>query len=63
MIMKKTGANLLGMMNSMNNTTASSTQIQKPKTRMKGPDINLDDLPEVKNDVQTNEDEVSDTEE
>jgi hypothetical protein len=55
MIMKKTGANLLGMMNNMpssNNTAA--TQIQKPKTRMKGPDINLDDLPEVKNDVQTN---------
>lgn len=63
MIMKKTGANLLGMMNSMNNTTASSTQIQKPKTRMKGPDINLDDLPEVKNDVRSNEDEVTDTEE
>jgi hypothetical protein len=55
MIMKKTGANLLGMMNNMN--SATSSQIQKPKTRMKGPDINLDDLPEVKNDVQSEQDE------
>ena len=54
MIMKKTGANLLGMMNNMTNSSASTTQIQKPKTRMKGPDINLDDLPEVKNDDKTN---------
>ena len=53
MIMKKTGANLLGMMNNMGASSASATQIQKPKTRMKGPDINLDDLPDVKNDVQT----------
>lgn len=63
MIMKKTGANLLGMMNNMNSSSSSSTQIQKPKTRMKGPDINLDDLPEVKTDVHSNEDDVNETEE
>ena len=42
MILKKTGANLLGMMNSMN----VPTQSQQPKKKMKGPNIDLNNLPE-----------------
>ena len=51
MILKKTGANLLNMVNSMNTnnnsfgTTNSNTQKQKRK--MKGPDINLQDIPDL----------------
>ena len=39
-IMKKTGANLMGMFNSTN----SATSAPKKKKKMKGPTINLDDL-------------------
>ena len=42
MILKKTGANLLGMMNSMN----VPKQNQQPKKKMKGPNIDLNNLPE-----------------
>jgi hypothetical protein len=42
MILKKTGANLLGMMNSMN----VPTQSQQPKKKMKGPNIDLNNIPE-----------------
>ena len=44
MIMKKTGANLLGMINNMN------TSIPPPvkRKKMSGPTINLDEIPEIK---------------
>ena len=44
MIMKKTGANLLGMINGMN--TSPSPAVAK-KRRMKGPTIDLDDIPDL----------------
>ena len=44
MIMKKTGANLLGMFNNMNIQTQPT---QEKKRKMKGPDINLDDIPDI----------------
>lgn len=46
MIMRSTGANLVGMMNSMN-ARPQPQQDPKPKRRMRGPDMNLDNLPEV----------------
>lgn len=46
MIMKKTGANLLGMMNRTMNKPDSSTP-DIPRKRMRSPSINLDDLPEL----------------
>jgi len=50
MIMKKTGANLMGMMNNM--TGSSSTNIpnsnnQQKKRKMKGPNIDLQDIPSL----------------
>ena len=42
MIMKKTGANLLGMVNSMNATPAQASAPTQRKRRMKGPNIDLD---------------------
>jgi hypothetical protein len=42
MILKKTGANLLGMMNSMNAPKA----VQQPKKKMRGPNIDINNLPE-----------------
>ena len=50
MIMKKTGANLMGMMSSMNmagnSTLASEPTGGQSRRKMKGPDIDLGDLPE-----------------
>ena len=45
MIMKNTGANLLGMINNMN--MASTSQPQQKKKKMSGPSINLDDIPQI----------------
>jgi hypothetical protein len=45
MIMKKTGSNLLGMINNMN--TASKPNVNVNKRKMKPPNINLDEIPEV----------------
>jgi hypothetical protein len=42
MIMKKTGANLMGMMNSM-----TAPKPVAKKTKMKGPNIDLNEIPEV----------------
>jgi hypothetical protein len=44
MMMKKTGANLMGMVNSMNIPKVSVTQ-QSQKRKMRGPNIDLDDIP------------------
>ena len=48
MIMKKTGANLLGMVNGMNAApTASNNTIPQRKRRMRGPNIKLGDIPDA----------------
>lgn len=44
MIMKKTGANILGMVNSMNAAPAQASTPAHRKRRMKGPNIDLPDL-------------------
>ena len=44
MIMKKTGANLMNMINGMN--TNPSTRPVERKRKMRGPNINIDDIPE-----------------
>ena len=44
MIMKKTGANLLGMINNMN---ISQAPPPAKKKKMGGPSINLDEIPEL----------------
>ena len=46
MIMKKTGSNLMGMINSMN-SNSSQNQPNLNKKKMKPPTINLDEIPEV----------------
>ena len=46
MIMKKTGSNLMGMINSMN-SNSSQNQPNLNKKKMKPPNINLDEIPEV----------------
>ena len=48
MIMKKTGSNLIGMINNMNSASSSQTQANNlNKKKMKPPNINLDEIPEV----------------
>lgn len=50
MIMKKTGANLMGMINNMNTTTSQptvSTSSNQRKRRMRGPNIDLGDIPDI----------------
>lgn len=42
MVMRNTGSNLLGMLNNMTNSTPS-----QPKRKMRGPDINLNDIPDL----------------
>ena len=46
MIMKRTGSNLMGMINSMN-SNSSQNQPNLNKKKMKPPTINLDEIPEV----------------
>jgi hypothetical protein len=46
MIMKKTGANLLGMLNTMN-TAPSASETSQRKRRMKGPNIDISDIPDL----------------
>jgi hypothetical protein len=49
MIMKKTGANLMGMINNMNSSRVPSVSTQ-PKRRMRGPNIDLGDIPDIESD-------------
>ena len=49
MIMKKTGANLMGMINSMN--TSSSSSVPQRKRKMRGPNIDLDNIPKDEGDA------------
>jgi hypothetical protein len=46
MIMKKTGANLMGMINTMNSTN-NVIHTNDKKKKMKGPTIDIDNLPDV----------------
>ena len=45
MIFNNTGSNIMNAINNMN--TASSKPAEQPKKKMQGPNINLDDLPDV----------------
>jgi hypothetical protein len=47
--MRKTGANLMSMMNASlgNQTSSNNTEINKPKRRMKGPNIDVSDIPDL----------------
>lgn len=54
MIMKKTGANLLGMINNMNSNTESSTSARQHKRRMRGPNIDLGDIPDIEETTNVN---------
>lgn len=49
MIMKRTGTNIMSMINSMNmNSTAAPTpSTSMPKRKMRGPNINLDNIPDL----------------
>ena len=48
MMMKKTGANLMGMVNNMNSSSKSTMDNPtQPKRRMRGPNIDLQDIPEM----------------
>lgn len=47
MIMRKTGSNLMSMFNNMNGSNKPVEQApSRPKRRMRGPTINLDDIPD-----------------
>jgi len=45
MIMKKTGSNIMNMINNMNNKVSQNLPAKKPK--MKGPNIDMSDIPDL----------------
>jgi len=48
MIMKKTGSNLMGMINNMNSTPQATAAPPQRKRRMRGPNIDLGDIPDIR---------------
>ena len=46
MMMKKTGANLMGMINTMNRPAATASSTSSRKRKMRGPTVDLGDIPE-----------------
>jgi len=47
MIMKKTGANLMGMINGMNTSASGATSQPVRKRKMRGPNIDINDIPDM----------------
>jgi hypothetical protein len=47
MMLKKTGADVMGLVNSMNGTPQTSSGIPQKKRKMKGPSLNVDDIPDI----------------
>ena len=47
MIMKKTGSNLMGMINNMQTSTQASTSHPTQKRKMRGPNIDLNNIPDL----------------
>jgi len=45
-IMNKTGNNLVNMMNTMHATMNSNSAASRPKRKMKGPSVSMDDIPD-----------------
>ena len=47
MIMKKTGSNLMGMINNMQTSSQTSTAHSAQKRKMRGPNIDLNNIPDL----------------
>lgn len=47
MIMKKTGSNLMGMINNMQTSTQTNTSHSTQKRKMRGPNIDLNNIPDL----------------
>ena len=54
MMLKKTGADVMGLVNSMNGTPQPSSGIPQKKRKMKGPSLNVDDIPDLNETTQEN---------